>query len=595
MNEFLERLKQRKLVQWTLAYLAASFALIQVLDVVAQRFGWPEMTMRIAIVALGVGFCVTVVVAWYHGERGAQRVSGIELLILALLLAIGGAVVSRFAPPSPASTSEAGPAPAAASIPNKSIAVLAFADLSSTHDQEYFSDGIAEELQSALTRLHDLKVAGRSSSFYYKGRNEDLRTIGKALGVANVLEGSVRKQGDRVRITAQLVRTGDDFTVWTQTYDGDLTDVFALQERIARAITDKLEVTLQGDQQEVIVPVATSSPEAYALYLQASGVFNRRDGAHFSEAIAQLERALQLDPNFARAHARLASLLSVATNYAKYDFAASMAGAEDHAQRATELDPKLAEPYAALGQALLRQRRFAESLEALERAVALDPTDETAMFWYAAQLVSFGYVRRGEEQLDRVLKIDPRLPTALHWRGLLYAYAGDIASAEHLLQRSAEVKLAFAGMGLSLVAESRGQTKEAVDELVDGVRMVQLDLSDAELRVLARGIVGDSAARAAALALIDEYLRRPQTSNGVIAYVLIRLGDPARALAITQEHTSPNDSSYQIVLWQPYGRPARLLPQFSGYVRKIGLAAVWDRYGEPDYCHKQASGEYECD
>jgi hypothetical protein len=183
----------------------------------------------------------------------------------------------------------------------------------------------------------------------------------------------------------------------------------------------------------------------------------------------------------------------------------------------------------------------------------------------------------------------------LHWRGLLYAYAGDVASAEHLLQRSAEVKLAFAGMGLSLVAESRGQTQEAVDELVDGVRMVQLDLSDAELRVLARGIVGDSAARAAALALIDEYLRRPQTSNGVIAYVLIRLGDPARALAITQEHTSPNDSSYQIVLWQPYGRPARLLPQFSGYVRKIGLAAVWDRYGEPDYCHKQASGEYECD
>jgi len=595
VNEFLERLKQRKLVQWTLAYLAASFALIQVLDVIAQRFGWSEMAMRVAIIALGVGFCVAMVVAWYHGERGAQRVSGIELLILALLLAIGGAVVSRFAPPSPASSSETGPAPPAASIPNKSIAVLAFADLSATHDQGYFSDGIAEELQSALTRLNDLKVAGRSSSFYYKGRNEDLRTIGKALGVANVLEGSVRKQGDRVRITAQLVRTDDDFTVWTQTYDGDLTDVFALQERIARAITDKLEVTLQGDQQKTIVPVATSSPEAYALYLQASGVFIRRDGAHFLEAIAQLERALQLDPKFARAHARLASLLSVATNYVPYDFAASMAGAEDHAHRATELDPKLAEPHAALGQALLRQRRFVESLAALERAVALDPTDETAMFWYAANLNTFGYIRRGEELLDRVLAIDPRLPTALNWRGLLYAYSGDISSAEQLLRRSAEVKLAFAGMGLSLVAASRGQTEEAVDELAAGFKPIQLDLSDAELHVLARGIVGDSAARTAALTLIDEYLRRPQTSNGVIAYALIRLGDPARALAITQERASPNDSSYQIILWSQYGRPARLLPQFSAYVRKIGFAAVWDRFGEPDYCHKQASGEYACE
>jgi TolB-like protein len=345
-----------------------------------------------------------------------------------------------------------------APIPNKSIAVLAFADLSPTHDQEYFSDGIAEELQNALTRLHDLKVAGRSSSFYYKGRNEDLRTIGKALGVANILEGSVRKQADRVRITAQLVRTDDDFRVWTQTYDGDLSDVFALQERIARAITDKLEVTLQGDQQKTIVPVATSSPEAPELYLQASGVFSRRDGAHFPEAIAQLERSLELDPQFARAHARLAALLSVATNYAKYDFDASMAGAEDHARRATALDPTLAEPYAARGQALLRQRRFAESLDALEHAVAVDPADETAMFWYAAELSILGYVKRSEGMLDRVLTIDPRLPVALHWRGLMYAFAGDIASAERLLKRSAEVKLAFAGMGLSLVAASRGRS-----------------------------------------------------------------------------------------------------------------------------------------
>jgi hypothetical protein len=178
---------------------------------------------------------------------------------------------------------------------------------------------------------------------------------------------------------------------------------------------------------------------------------------------------------------------------------------------------------------------------------------------------------------------------------LLYAYSGDISSAEQLLRRSAEVKLAFAGMGLSLVAASRGQTQEAVDELAAGFKPIQLDLSDAELHVLARGIVGDSAARTAALTLIDEYLRRPQTSNGVIAYALIRLGDPARALAITQEHASPNDSSYQIILWSPYGRPARLLPQFSAYVRKIGFAAVWDRFGEPDYCHKQASGEYACE
>ena len=595
MDEFLERLKQRKLVQWTLAYLAAAFALIQVLDVVAQRFGWPAPAMRFIIVALCAGFFVVVVLAWYHGERGAQRVSGVELLILALLLAIGGAIVSRLAPSSSVPASEAAGVTPAPPVPNKSIAVLPFADLSPSHDQGYFSDGIAEELQSALSRLRDLKVAGRSSAFYYKGRNEDLRAIGKALGVANVLEGSVRQQGNHVRITAQLVRTADDFRVWSDNYDGDLSDVFALQERIARAITDKLEVTLQEDQAKSLVPVATGNPEAYSLYLHASGVFNRRDGAHFPEAIAELERALQLDPSFARAHARLASLLSIASNYANIDFSRSIAGVEEHARRASELDPKLAEPHAALGQSFQRQRRFVDSREAFERALALEPADETAMFWHAGTLVTLGYIKQGTQLLDRVLTIDPLLPVALQWRGLLYAYNGDIGNAERLLQRSADVKLAFAGFGMSLVAASRGQADEAANQLASGFKPVQLDMSDDELHVLARGISGDATARAATLAMIDEYQHRQKTSNGVIAYVLIRLGEPARALAITREQASQNDSTYQVLLWTPYGRQARLLPQFSEYVRKVGFAAVWDRYGEPDYCHKQASGEYECE
>ena len=592
MDEFVERLKQRKLVQWTLAYVAASFAMIQVLDVVAQRFGWSETVMRVVIAVLGVGFFLAVVVAWYHGERGAQRVSGVELLILALLLVIGGVVVSRLAPS--AAAPAAAPTVAAASIPLKSIAILPFADLSPARDQEYFSDGIAEELQNALTRLHDLKVAGRSSSLYYKGRNEDLRAIGKALGVANVLEGSVRKQGNSVRIIAQLVRTEDDFRVWSEKYEGDLSDVFALQERIARAITDKLEVTLQGGQAP-LVPVATSSPEAYALYLQATGVFNRREGARFPEAIGQLEQALTLDPNFARAHARLASLLSIATNYTEYDSARSFAGVEEHARRASELDPTLAEPHAALAMAFGQQRRFVEAQEAFEHAMALDPADETALFWYGSTLITLGYERRGDELLDRLLTIDQLLPNALQWRGLRYAYNGDIGDAERLLQRSAELKLAFAGFGLSLVEAARGNTDAAVAELASGFKPIQLDLSDHELQVLARGIVGGGDARAAALTLIDEYLARPKTSNGVMAYSLIRLGEPARALAITRDQASPNDSTYQAMLWSPYGQQARLLPQFAEYARKVGFAAVWDRYGEPDRCRKQPSGEYACE
>jgi adenylate cyclase len=193
VNEFLQRLKERKLVQWAIAYVAAGFALLQGIDIVAQRFGWPESIERALIVVLAIGFFVTIVLAWYHGERGAQRVTGTELMILALLLAIGGGALWKFA-----GTAVATSPPAEAfmpAVPHKSIAVLPFTDLSPTHDQEYFSDGMAEEILNALAKVKDLKVAGRTSSFSFKGKNDDLRVIGKALAVANVLEGSVRKQG----------------------------------------------------------------------------------------------------------------------------------------------------------------------------------------------------------------------------------------------------------------------------------------------------------------------------------------------------------------------------------------------------------------
>ena len=287
----LAQLKQRKLVEWALAYVAAAFALLQGIDIVATKFGWPDSIERILIIALCIGFFVTLLLAWYHGERGAQKVSGTELLLLALLLAIGGALAWKFAPGSAAVAAKpadvAASAAPAADVSAKSVAVLPFTDLSPAHDQEYFSDGMAEEILNALAQIKDLKVAGRTSSFFFKGKNEDLRAIGKTLGVANVLEGSVRKQGDKVRITAQLIQASDGFHLWSNSYDGDLKDVFELQERIARAITDQLQVVIAGEQKSRLVPVATTSPEAYELYLQATAVFNHRDGPHMFEAIAE--------------------------------------------------------------------------------------------------------------------------------------------------------------------------------------------------------------------------------------------------------------------------------------------------------------------
>jgi hypothetical protein len=193
MADFLARLRQRKLVQWTLAYVAFGFALLQGIDIVAQRFAWPASIEQLLILALAVGFCITLVLAWYHGERGAQRVSGTELGILAMLLIIGGGLLWRFGHAAPAAAQALAPATSPAGALSKSVAVLPFVNMSGDPANEYFSDGVTEEILNALAQVPDLKVAARTSAFAFKGKAEDLRAVGLALGVATVLEGSVQR------------------------------------------------------------------------------------------------------------------------------------------------------------------------------------------------------------------------------------------------------------------------------------------------------------------------------------------------------------------------------------------------------------------
>src|SRR6266496_3929798 len=195
MNEFLQRLKQRKLVQWGVAYVAAAFALLQGVDIVAQQFGWPEGVRRGITLALVVGFFVALVLAWYHGERGAQRMTGTELLILALLLALGGGFLWRFASASrqPSDITAAVSLPGPVAISNKSIAVLPFESRSEDKANAYFADGIQDEILTRLAKIADLKVLSRTSTQHYKSAPESMREIARQLGVAHILEGSVQK------------------------------------------------------------------------------------------------------------------------------------------------------------------------------------------------------------------------------------------------------------------------------------------------------------------------------------------------------------------------------------------------------------------
>ncbi|MBS0574952.1 MAG: tetratricopeptide repeat protein [Proteobacteria bacterium] len=599
MDDFLQRMKQRKLVQWALAYIAAAFALIQVIDVVAQRFGWPALLERVLILALVLGFVVTLVIAWYHGEKGAQKATGTELLILALLLGIGGVLVWRMARTTPgvdaapvAATTVAKPA----AIPDKSIAVLAFTDLSPGHDQGYFSDGMAEEILNALAQVKDLKVAGRTSSFYYKDHPADMHAIGQALGVANILEGSVRKQGNQVRITAQLIRVADDRHLWSQAYDGDLSDVFKLQENIARAITDQLQVVLTGGQKARLVAVATTSPEAHSLYLQATSIFNRRDSPRFPDAIADLQQAIALDPKFARAHSRLAALYAVQTSYSNVDVAQTHANVMEQARAALALDPTLAEPHAAMA---LSWREMSNShlqeRDEFEQALRLDPDDVTSNFWFGLSLITEGYHERGIALLDHALAIDPMMPNVVRWRGIMYMYAGDLDRAEQYLKRARSTGLSIADRELAFIAFDRGDAATAIRQWPDGSRDLLLDLPPGNADIFAAGMFGDASAKSRAMAVLDAYLAKPHAQvSGQIPVVMILLGQPRRALELLRTTRISDSSDIFVQIWSPLGKPIRALPEFPALLKERGLVELWDKYGPPDLCRKNAAGDYAC-
>ena len=411
MSEFLRRLKERKLVQWALAYVAAAFALLQGIDIVASRFGWPEQTMRFVIIALSVGFFATLVLAWYHGERGAQRVTGTELLILALLLSLGGGFLWQFAGAShervvrsdaPATRTAKSLAPAA--ISEKSIAVLPFTDLSAAHDQEYFGDGLAEELLNVLVQIDGLSVASRTSSFAFKGKNLSVPAIAQALGVGHIVEGSVRKVDDRLRITAQLIDVATDRHLWSQTFDRQATDVFAIQGEIARAIAGALQVRLVRAAES---KPGTGNVAAYDLYLLGLYHSNQRTEEGLRKALEIFREATERDPSFARAFAGLSMTYSLLPGYAAFDSDLAKREALMAARKAVALDPKSAEALTALAQSSFYQGKLREALEAYDRAVAANPRYAVARHWKGMALNFVGRLAEAEAELRAAHALDP--------------------------------------------------------------------------------------------------------------------------------------------------------------------------------------------
>ena len=622
---FLAELKRRNVIRMAGLYLVGAWLVVQVAGTLLPMFGAPGWIARSVVILLAIGFVPALVFAWVFevtpdglkrdaevpaeasiAPRTAQRMN--RLIVLGLVLAVVYFGVDKFvlAPHREAAlvaattktVKEEGNAGKQATASEKSIAVLPFVNMSADKDNEYFSDGIAEEILNALAQVEDLKVAGRTSSFQFKGRNENLTVIGQTLGVAHVLEGTVRKQGDKVRITAKLIRAQDGYQQWSEAYDGDLSDVFALQERIAQAIASKLQLTLSGTQAQRLVDTGTSNPDAYQLYLRASSTFDRRDGAHMLEAMKQLEEAVAIDPGYARAWSRLAALHAILPTYAAGHFADREGQVRGYAQRAIELDPRLAEPWAAMGMsAPLSGSGLVESRGYFEKALQLDPDDITTNFWFGLTLVRSGYNRAGVERIEHALAVDPMVPNLMRWRGVLYLRNGDTANAEQFLKRASASGLRLAGRELGEIEFRRGAIEEAKRTWADGSDPMLSQLSPDARIALADGLFGgDAADRARAVAAIDAYLASdPEFVPGMMALWLVQLGEGAQAMELERTRVKVDNSDFMAYLFSPAGKSVRGLPAFPVYIRAKGFPALWDRYGAPDMCRKDPTGDYRCD
>ncbi len=434
------KIKRHKVAEWTLAYVAFAYALLHGTEMLAEALDWPHLAVRVTTLVLLSGIPVTVLLAWYHGHKAQQRMSLPEASLLVVLLVIAGSLLwyfsrrhgaQEFAGVSSATPttmpSAVAPAPAFTPPPH-SVAVLPFTNLSGDAKQEYFSDGLSEEMINALTHVNELAVAARTSSFSFRGQSVDIATIARKLNVGAILEGSVRRSGNKVRITAQLINAVSGFHMWSEDYDRDLKDVLSLQADIATAVARQLQAKLLGDEAARIAVGGTRNPEAYDAYLRGVEIQNEADftvEGSWKAALTEFDRAIALDPQFAAAYGRQAAVqITVALVTDDLSVQETMRKkARKSAERAVQLAPDLAEAHAHLGE-VLSVGAFEDADPALEyeQAFVLAPGNARVQALYASFQAVLGHTEPALAAFHRAIELDPRNYRIRGW--LVWALIG---------------------------------------------------------------------------------------------------------------------------------------------------------------------------
>jgi TolB-like protein len=611
---FIDELKRRNVLRVAIAYIVTAWLLLQVADVVLNNIEAPDWVFRAILLLVALGFPFALIFAWAfeltpeglkreHEVDRSESITHITgrkldfIIIAVMALAIGYFAYDEFViePAQEEALATDSAQEIVAPEVQQSIAVLPFVNMSDDPGNEYFSDGLSEEILNLLAKIPNLKVIGRTSSFAFKGKNEDLRGIGDALGVKTVLEGSVRKSGERVRITAQLVDVSDGAHIWSDTYDRTVTDIFAVQDDVAAAIIDALQIHVGA------VPTRgrpTENTAAYALFLKARAALNVFEYQNAEEILLE---AIELDPNFAEAY----ELLAYCYFYLCGTIVNSIEGQKlmgETAAKALTLDPDLVFAQALYHAGNIETYSWLRELEAFEQAVRQQPGNPALLDTLLWDLLESGYLQEALGVAERYVELDP-LSSAANMRLFQTLYAvGRTSEAIPQLELVLQLGQDFAKWVLGEVnlvekrddiaiahfeayLEQDGLPSNWVRELVSGARDPATGQAHLDRRI--PQIV-------ASMPEEDAYSWQLNLTRWYLVFgFLDRHFELILDLDLTDSTWTDADTPiYEGTLYRRLGFTAH--PKYLEVVESMGLIDVWEQRGAPDFCEK-VGGEWVCE
>ena len=615
MSSFFTELKRRNVVRVAVAYAVIGWLVLQVTNTLVSMLELTASVEKLILLILIVGYIPMLLFSWVYeltpqgfklesqitaGEtitaHTAKRLDVVTLIALIGVVSLSvwqyvshGVLISETESGIFQSDTEYKATLLQDSQENpvaKSIAVLPFVNISSDTDNEYFSDGISEEILSALAKIKQLKVVSRTSSFAFKDQMDNLQLIGEILGVEYVLEGSVRKSENSIRITAQLINVSDGFHVWSETYDRELTDVFAIQDEIAQHIVQAMRITLVtdglGTQSENKV-----NPVAYDLFLQARHLWHKRGENNLLEAISLYEKAVAIDPDFSRAWAALAVATANMIAYSTIPIEEIMPKAQGYAFRALALNPNLSEAIMVLPILMAYEKRWDEMLVSLDKAVKLDPSNSTARIWKSETLWRMGYLDQAYQELEAAVAIDPTSPPAIYNMAYYKLRMGDVEGALKLTDVIKDHNFKNASYLQALIALEQNNQKLAYELLPKAFAI--LGLSDEESTAIVAGL-SDKNQRDKALAALDQLgtdiieKRVSKFNVDIVLEMYKQFDEPERAFKLANALVDDGTAFIDYSFWGKQNKAIRQHPKFQAIVRKRGFLKYWLLNGWPDEC-----------